>query len=99
MEVLDGDQALSAEADRDQASGGGEAAGEGSTIPHARKGLRISEQTFYRWRIKFGALTEDEARPLQALEQEHSRLTKIVAEQALDISTLKVKGSPSFGPS
>ena len=59
------------------------------TIPQACKRLGISDQTFYRWRIRYGALKEDEAQRLKALEQEISRLKKIVAEQALDISLLK----------
>jgi putative transposase len=35
------------------------------------------------------ALKEDEARRLKALEQENTRLKRIVADQALDISMLK----------
>jgi len=46
-------------------------------------------QTFCRWRIKYGALKEDEAQRLKTLEQENLRLMKIVAEQALDIAMLK----------
>lgn len=63
--------------------------GQGSTVPQVCKRLGISEQTFYRWRIKYGALKEDEAHRLKALEAENARLKKIVAEQALDISMLK----------
>jgi putative transposase len=59
------------------------------TIPQACKRLGISGQTFYRWRIKYGALKEDEAQWLKPLEQENGRLKKIVAEQALDISMLR----------
>ena len=53
------------------------------------KRLKISEQTFYRWRTKYGALKEDEAQRLKALEAENAGLKRIVAEQALDISMLK----------
>ena len=63
--------------------------GQGMTIPQACKRLGISDQTFYRWRLRYGALKEDEAQRLKALETENSRLKKIVAEQALDISLLK----------
>ena len=63
--------------------------GQGLTIPQTCKRLGISDQTFYRWRIKYGALKEDEAQRLKALEQENARLKRIVAEQALDISLLK----------
>ena len=62
---------------------------QGLTIPQACKRLGISDQTFYRWRIRYGALKEDEAQRLKALEQENSRLKRIVADQALDISMLK----------
>lgn len=63
--------------------------GQGMTIPQLCKKLGVSDQTFYRWRLKYGALKEDEAQRLKALEQENSRLKRIVAEQALDISMLK----------
>lgn len=63
--------------------------GQGMTIPQVCKRLGVSEQTFYRWRVKFGALKEDEAQRLKALEQENARLKRIVAEQALDISMLR----------
>ncbi len=62
---------------------------EGLTIPQACKRIGISDQTFYRWRIRYGALKEDEAQRLKALEAENGRLKRIVAEQALDISLLK----------
>jgi transposase len=63
--------------------------GQGLTIPQACKRLQISDQTFYRWRTRYGALKEDEAQRLKALEQENTRLKRIVADQALDISLLK----------
>ena len=59
------------------------------TIPLAAKKVGVTDQTFYRWRARYGALKEDEARRLVVLEQENSRLKRIVAEQALDISMLK----------
>ena len=63
--------------------------GQGLTIAQMCKRLGISDQTFFRWRIRYGALKEDEAQRLKALESENARLKKIVAEQALDISMLK----------
>ena len=63
--------------------------GQGMSIPMAAKKVGITDQTFYRWRTRYGALKEDEAKRLQLLEQENSRLKRIVAEQALDISMLK----------
>jgi putative transposase len=63
--------------------------GQGVTIPLVCKKLGVREQTFYRWRSKYGAMKEDEAHRLKALEQENARLKRIVAEQALDISMLR----------
>lgn len=63
--------------------------GQGLTIPQACKRIGISDQTFFRWRLKYGALKEDEAHRLKALEQENSRLKRIVADLTLDISMLK----------
>ena len=62
---------------------------QGMTIPLAAKKVGVTDQTFYRWRTRYGALKEEEAKRLQLLEQENSRLKRIVAEQALDISMLK----------
>jgi transposase-like protein len=63
--------------------------GQGMTVAQVCKRIGVSDQTFFRWRLKYGALKEDEAQRLKALEQENSRLKRIVAEQALDISMLK----------
>lgn len=62
---------------------------QGYTVAQRCKRIGVSDQTFFRWRIKYGALKDDEAHRLKALEQENTRLKKIVAEQALDISMLK----------
>ena len=62
---------------------------QGMSIPLAAKKVGVTDQTFYRWRIRYGALKEEEAKRLQLLEQENSRLKRIVAEQALDISMLR----------
>ena len=63
--------------------------GQGATIPQVCKRLGVSEQTFYRWRLKYGALTQDEAQRPKALEAENARLRRIVADQALEISLMK----------
>ena len=45
----------------------------------------ICEQTYYRWKAKYGGLEVSEARRLRSLEEENRRLKQLVAEQALDI--------------
>lgn len=49
----------------------------------------ISEQTFSRGKPKDGGLKRGEATRLKALEEENSRLKRLVAEQALDNQILK----------
>ena len=49
----------------------------------------ICEQTYYRWKSKYGGLQVREARRLRQLEDENRRLKHIVAEQILDIQALK----------
>ena len=61
----------------------------GSSIKQVSKKLGINEQTYYRWRKEYGGLRMDQAHRLKELERENSRLKKIVAEQALDISIMK----------
>ena len=50
----------------------------------------ITDATFYHWKAKYGGLEVSEARRLRQLEEENSRLKRIVAHQALDIDALKV---------
>lgn len=49
----------------------------------------VTEQTFFRWRNKYGGLEVADTRRLKTIEAENARLKKLVAEQALVIDTLK----------
>jgi putative transposase len=49
----------------------------------------ISSATFYKWKAKFGGLEVSEAKRLRALEEENSRLKKLLAEAMLDNAVLK----------
>ena len=55
-----------------------------------------SEQSFYRWKAKFGGMDVSEAKRLKDLERENAELKKIVAEQSLDIRMLKDINSRKF---
>lgn len=48
-----------------------------------------SEQSFYRWKSKYGGMDVSEVKRLKELERENTELKKIVAEQTLDIRMLK----------
>jgi putative transposase len=49
----------------------------------------ISGATFYKWKAKFGGLEVTEAKRLRTLEEENSKLKKLLAEAMLDIAVLK----------
>lgn len=49
----------------------------------------ISDATFYKWRSKYGGMEVSEAKRLKALEEENRKLKKLLAEQMLDVATLK----------
>jgi putative transposase len=49
----------------------------------------IVEQTYYRWRKEYGGLKVDQAKRLKELEQENSKLKRLVAELSLDKQVLE----------
>ena len=49
----------------------------------------VSSATFYKWKAKFGGLDVSEARRLRSLEDENTRLKKLLAEAMLDNAMLK----------
>jgi putative transposase len=49
----------------------------------------ISQNTFYKWKSKFGGMNVSEAQRLRQLEAENAKLKRIVADQALDNIALK----------
>jgi len=61
----------------------------GLTVVDVCRKHNCSEQSFYRWKAKFGGMEVSEAKRLRELERENSEPKKMVAEQALDIRMLK----------
>ena len=65
---------------------------EGEALGNVREVCRqhnVTEQTYYRWRNKFGGMEVSEAKRLRGLEKENSELKKVVAELTLDNRMLK----------
>lgn len=52
--------------------------------------LGVNQYTLYRWKKKYGGLDVGDAQKLRHLQDENSRLKRMVADQALDIDALKV---------
>ena len=65
------------------------------TVAEVCKRHGISEQTWYRWKRKFGQMDVPDVRRLRELEKENSRLKRMVAERDLEIDAMKeiVKGN------
>jgi len=69
---------------------------QGSTVGEASRKLGVTEQTYYRWRKAYGGMRVEQAKRLQALEKENSRLKKLVAEISLDNAILKEAARGNF---
>ena len=70
--------------------------GKGARVPEVCRQLGISEQTYYRWRQKYGGMAPEVAKQLKTLEKENARLKRLVADQALDIQILKEAARPNL---
>ena len=69
---------------------------EGKTVIEAARHLGVSEQTYYRWRKEYGGMEVAQVHRLKELEQENSRLKRLVADQALDNLILKEAAQGNF---
>jgi putative transposase len=58
--------------------------------------LGLLDVTYYRWRKEYGGLRVDKAKRLKELEQENSRLKKVVADLMLDKVILKEAARGNF---
>ena len=56
----------------------------GVSIQEICRTMGVSEASFYNWKKKFGGIGVSELRKLRALEQENSKLKKLVADLSLD---------------
>ena len=69
---------------------------QGSTVGEASRKIGVTEQTYYRWRREYGGMRVEQARRLQALEKENSRLKRLVADISLDNAILKEAARGNF---
>ena len=61
----------------------------GGTVTEITRRQGVSEQSFYRWKAKYGGLDVSEVRRLKELESENAKLKKLLAEVHLDNAALK----------
>ena len=63
--------------------------GQGKSVPEVCREIGVSQQTYYRWRNKYGGMSPDMVKQLKAVQKENAQLRKVVADQAIDIAILK----------
>ena len=68
----------------------------GMNIDEACRQAGITNQTYYRWRKRYGGLNLDQAKRLKALEKENLRLKRVVADLTLDNQILKEVNEKNF---
>lgn len=56
----------------------------GVSVEEVSRKMGISEATFYNWKQKYGGLGSSELRRLKQLEEENSKLKRLVADLSLD---------------
>lgn len=63
--------------------------GKGLTVKEVCRAIEVTEQTYYRWRQKYGGMSPQLIAELRALQKENQRMRKIIADQRIDLEILK----------
>lgn len=61
----------------------------GVAVPELCREHGISTASFYNWRSKYGGMEVSEAKRLKQLEDENAKLKRLLAEQMMDVATLR----------
>ena len=61
----------------------------GSPTAEVCRKYGVSSASFYKYKAKFGGMDVSDARKLRALEEENTKLKKLLAEQMFDNAMLK----------
>ena len=63
--------------------------GQDKSVPEVCREIGVSQQTYYRWRNKYGGMSPDMIKQLRELQKENARLRRVVSDQAIDIAIFK----------
>ena len=63
--------------------------GKGMTVKEVCRKIEIAEQTYYRWRQKYGGMSPELIKELKTLQKDNQRLRNIIADQRIDMEILK----------
>ncbi len=69
---------------------------QGKNVPEVCREIGVSQQTYYRWRNKYGGMSPDMIKQLRELQKENLRLRKVVSDQAIDIAIFKEVAQGNF---
>jgi putative transposase len=69
---------------------------QGMDIVQACRQAGISDQSYYRWRKEYGGMKINQAKRYKELEQENTRLKRLVADLSLDNAMLKEISKGNF---
>jgi putative transposase len=61
----------------------------GTSVSEVIRKMGITDQTFYRWKKKYGGLGVGEVRELKQLREENRKLKQMVADLSLDKQMLQ----------
>jgi transposase-like protein len=68
----------------------------GKSIKEVCRGLKISKQTYYRWRREYGGMQVNQAKRLKELEKENQHLRRAVPDLTVDNLILKEAAKGNF---
>ena len=63
--------------------------GKGQNVKEVCRTIEVSEQTYYRWRQKYGGMSPELIKELKSVQKDNQRLRKIIADQRIDMEILK----------
>ena len=63
--------------------------GQGKNVPDVCREIEVSQQTYYRWRQKYGGMSPEMIKEYRQLRKENQRLRGVVSDMAIDIAILK----------
>lgn len=70
--------------------------GEGKTVTDACRELGVTEQTYYRWRNRYGDMNVGDAKRLKDLEKQNATLKRLLADAELEKAALKELAEGNF---
>lgn len=70
--------------------------GQGLSIGDAVRQVGITQQSYYRWRRRYGGMSRDQLKRLKELETENQRLRRAVSDLTLDKMILSEAARGNF---